>query len=113
MTIEEAFRDSKGCRFGMKMQWTAFTKPERLSRLFLLAAIAMLVWTLAGIMAVAQDPSLRLASKKKGPRRSILAIGVNAVFYIAKVLKARMQLLLAFLAPPTLRSFNPLATVTK
>ena len=40
MGIEEHFRDCKGCRYGIKLKWTAFTDPAALARLFLLAVPA-------------------------------------------------------------------------
>lgn len=86
MGIEEHFRDSKGCRYGIKIKWTAFTDPAALARLFLLAAIASAVWLLAGVLACGADPSLRLDSGRKGPRRSLIAVGIDSPQAIAQVL---------------------------
>jgi hypothetical protein len=86
MGIEEHFRDSKGCRFGIKIKWTAFADPAALARLFLLAAIASAVWLLAGVLACRADPSACLAGGRKGPRRSLLAIGIDSPWAIAQVL---------------------------
>lgn len=43
MGIEEQFRDAKGCRFGLKLNWTQFTKPEYVERMYLLVGVALLL----------------------------------------------------------------------
>ncbi len=86
MGIEEHFRDSKGCRYGIQLKWTAFTDPAALARLFLLAAIASAVWLLAGVIATRADPSLRLDCRCKGPRRSLIAVGIDSPQAAATVL---------------------------
>jgi hypothetical protein len=86
MGIEEHFRDSKGCRYGTKIKWTAFTDAAAVARLFLLAAIACAVWCLAGVLACRSDPSLRLAGGRKGPRRSLVAVGIDSPEAIAQIL---------------------------
>jgi hypothetical protein len=77
MTVEELFRDSKGCRFGAKLFWTQFRDPDALARFLMMLAIALLIWTLIGFAAARRDPSLRLRSRKKGPRQSYVTIGVR------------------------------------
>jgi hypothetical protein len=86
MAIEEHFRDGKGCRYGIKLKWTAFTDAAALARLFPLAAIAGAVWILAGAPAARADPSVRLDRARKGPRRSFIAIGIDSPQAIAQVL---------------------------
>lgn len=86
MAVEEQFRDSKGCRFGLKIKWTAFQDGPALARLFLLVAIAMTVWFAAAVVACRADPTLRLVSKAKGPRRSLLAVGIASIEAVAQVL---------------------------
>ena len=103
MSIEEQFRDDKGCRFGMKMEWTKFESCEAISRLFLLAALALIIWTAAGILACRKDRTMRLVSKSKGQRRSFLAIGIEARGCIAKVLRAARQTVLRLLPKVEIR----------
>jgi hypothetical protein len=79
MTVEEQFRDTKCRRFGAKLSWTQFRDPGALARFVTLLAVALLIWTLAGIVAAEIDPSLRLRSRRKGPRHSFVAIGTRAV----------------------------------
>ena len=79
MGVEELFRDSKGCRFGVQIYWTAFEQPERIGRLFVLVGIALLVWTAAGHVVATADPTARLAHKANGPRRSYVTVGRQAM----------------------------------
>ena len=105
MSVEEQFRDGKGCRFGMKMEWTQFQACEHIDRLFLLAAIALTVWTLAGCLASRADPTLPLPSKSKGLRRSVVAIGIEAQDSIREVLKMGRTALSRIWPPAQIRSF--------
>ncbi len=77
MTVEEQFRDTKGRRFGVKLFWTQFRDPEALSRFLMLLAVALLIWELTGHAAAQHDRSLRLVSRKKGPRQSYVTIGLR------------------------------------
>jgi hypothetical protein len=79
MTVEEQLRDTKGRRFGVKLFWTQFRDPEALGRFMMLLAVALLIWTLTGFVAAWYDPSLRLVSRKKGPRQSYVTIGLRIV----------------------------------
>ncbi len=105
MGVEEAFRDGKGCRYGIKMEWTRFQNCAALNRLFLLASIAMTVWMLAGLLACQKDNTQALRSKSKGPRRSLVAIGIGAQELIAKVLRIGPRRLAKFWPPAEIRSF--------
>lgn len=91
MSVEAYFRDSKGCRYGIKMKWTRFQSGQTISRLFLLAALAMVVWYAAALLACRADPSLRLRSKTKGPRRSQIAVGIEATDSITRVLAMTLR----------------------
>jgi hypothetical protein len=66
MGIEEQFRDAKRVRFGVKLQWTQFTKPEFVERMCLLVGIALLLWTTGGQAVEEVEPKVRLWSKTKG-----------------------------------------------
>ena len=106
MSIEEQFRDTKGCRFGVKIKWTAFQKPQAVNRMFLLTALSMMVWYAAAWLACRNDPSLRLQSASKGPRRSFLAIGIQARDEAQKVLQWHCKKLLDQWPPAQLRTFS-------
>jgi hypothetical protein len=105
MGIEEHFRDSKGCRYGIKIKWTAFADAPALARLFLLAAIAGAVWLLAGVLAARADPSVRLQSKSKGPRRSLISVGADSPRATAQVLAAGWRALRNLWPRAELRDF--------
>jgi hypothetical protein len=103
MTVEEHFRDSKGCRFGARLFWTQYKNPVALGRFLMLLGTAMLMWTLTGRAAARRDPTLRLVSRKKGPRQSYLTIGMRilrageSAIYLAACALGRL------LEPPTFR----------
>ncbi len=105
MGIEEHFRDSKGCRYGIKIKWTAFADAAALARLFLLAAIASVVWLLAGVLACRADPSLRLAGGRKGPRRSLVTAGIDSPHAVAHVLALSWRTLRTLWPRAELRDF--------
>jgi hypothetical protein len=106
MTVEQMFRDSKGCRHGMQLFWTRFSRPHQLDRLFLLAGIAIAVWTAAGTLALPAEPSASLISRAKGPRRSPVHIGRLEPARILKLLGSTGTRLLALLLPAKTREFS-------
>jgi hypothetical protein len=106
MTVEEVFRDTKGCRFGMQMRWTQYARPEALSRLFLLAALALLHWLAAGALAIARAPTARLDHPTKGPRRSLVSIGRSAGPLLLRTLRASPPTVLAWLPFAATRRFD-------
>lgn len=77
MTVEEQFRDTKGCRFGAKLFWTQFRNPEALGNFMMLLAVALLIWTINGFVAAHYDPSLLFPHPTKGPRQSFVTIGLR------------------------------------
>jgi len=103
MTVEELFRDSKGCRFGGKLFWTQFRDPDALARFLTLFAVALLIWILIGIAAARRDPSLRLRSRKKGPRQSYVTIGVRIAASGGTHPRWTNAAVGRFLEPPALR----------
>lgn len=109
MTVEEQFRDTKGRRFGAKLFWTQFRDPEALARFVALLAVALLIWTLAGIVSADLKPSLRLRCRKKGPRQSFVTIGIRAVGGGSFTARFDRESLHWFLEPPTLRPLRILA----
>lgn len=106
MTIEEQLRDTKGVRFGVKLEWTQFRSPQPLTRLAMLVAVAMLIWTLIGRMAVRQDRNLQMHSRKKGARFSVVTIGLGMIAFAAAFPPLTLHLLRRLLPPP---HFRPIA----
>jgi hypothetical protein len=103
MTVEELFRDAKGCRFGGKLFWTQFRDPDALARFFALLGVALLIWTLIGVAAARRDPSMRLRSRTKGPRQSYVTIGVRIAASGGSHPRWTNAALGRFLEPPALR----------
>ena len=77
MTNGECSRDTKNKHYGAKLGWTRFRDPEKVARFFHLLAAAMLMWLLVGLYAAKHDPSLRMVSKARGPRKSFITIGLR------------------------------------
>jgi hypothetical protein len=106
MSCEEQFRDSKGARFGARLKWTEFKHAAYLERMYLLVGVAMLLWTVIGATVEKKNPKVRLCSKKKGARISLLRIGV---FYWQAAMK-RVRLTMKFvkeqLPKPKFRYFQ-------
>lgn len=113
MGIEEQFRDAKGQRFGVKLRWTQFTKPEFVERIYLIVGVALLLWTSVGRAVEESEPKVRLASKTKGARLSLARIGA----YYWREVSTRLRLTASFvrehLPPPRLRVFKWLTAPQK
>jgi hypothetical protein len=88
------------------MEWMKFTTCESINRLFLLASLGMIGWTTAGAMAIKDDPTMMLISKSKGPRRSIVTIGLEAKYYGMKALRLSWTKILSLWPPVEVRIFK-------
>lgn len=113
MGIEEQFRDAKGHRFGMKLRWTQFTKPEFVERMYLLAGLALLLWTTVGRAVEESEPAVRLESKTKGARLSLARIGSYYWLKMSKRLRLTAEFVRQHLPPPRLRVFKWLTAPQK
>ncbi len=110
MTIEQQIRDTKGCRFGVKLVWTQFQNPDYLSRFMMLVGVALVLWTAVGQAVTEQDPGVRLPSKSKGPRLSLLRVGIRFLVKVARRVHIGAKFVRAHLPPPALRIFAWLQT---
>jgi hypothetical protein len=108
MTVEEQFRDLKGKRFGVKLAWTQFRDPEALWRFMLLLAVALLIWQLAGHVAAAVQPSLRLISRSKGARQSHVTIGTRELLLGRVRLRFSLRNVHALIPEPAMRRLGRL-----
>jgi hypothetical protein len=106
MAIEEQFRDAKGHRFGMKLRWTQFTKAEFVERMYLLVGMALLLWTSVGQAVEEEEPKVRLRSKTKGARLSLVRIGSYYWQKVTKRLRLTARFVRKHLPPPRLRVFK-------
>jgi Transposase DDE domain len=105
MTIEEQFRDTKGCRFGVRLQWTQFRTPAYLARFTLLVGVALVLWTAVGQAVAKATPRVRLPCKRKGPRLSLMRVGIQCVTQIAPLVYIGVCFIRTHLPPPQLRKF--------
>jgi hypothetical protein len=105
MAIEEQFRDTKGARFGFALVWTQLTTPEALARFLLLVGLTIFIQTAIGQAIVEQRPDVRLPSKTKGPRLSLLnvALVLGSRFKLPTPLSTKF--IVEHLPPPVLRDF--------
>jgi hypothetical protein len=106
MGIEEQFRDAKGVRFGLKLKWTRFTRPEFVERMYLLVGVALLLWTTVGRAVEEAEPKVRLESRQKGARLSLARIGAYYWQKMSKRLKLTAGFVREHLPPPRLRVFK-------
>lgn len=113
MAIEEQIRDTKGARFGLKLVWTQIKTPQALARFTLLIGLAILVLTAIGHAVALRHPDVRLSSKKKGPRLSLLTIGQLFFHYFLATQTLSLRSLKRHIPPPTLRSFSWLESYSK
>jgi hypothetical protein len=109
MAIEEQIRDTKGARFGLKLVWTQIKTPQALARFALFIGLAILLLTAVGHAVALRHPDVRLTSKKKGHRLSLLTIG-HLFFHFFLMQKLSTRFLKQHIPPPTLRSFSWLET---
>lgn len=106
MAIEEQIRDTKGARFGFALVWTQIKTPQALARFVLLIGLAVLLLTAVGHAVAERDPSVRLPSKTKGPRLSLLSVGLLLWPILHSQIVITPRFLEDHLPPPTLRSFK-------
>lgn len=106
MGIEEQFRDTKGCRFGVKLRWTQFTRAEYVERMYLLVGVALLLWTSVGRAVEESEPKVRLRSKSKGERLSLARVGSYYWLNVSRRLKLTASFVRSHLPPPRLRMFK-------
>lgn len=78
MTVEEQFRDTKGSRFGARLGWTQFRDAAQLGWVVRLVGVALLVWMASGECVTRKNPSFLWVCAKKGPRISVVTIGMFA-----------------------------------
>jgi hypothetical protein len=79
MGIEGGFRDTKGGRFGWGLKQVGLQSDVQLSVLWSAAMVAYALRMGAGASVLKKDEQAQFNWTKKGPRRSLLAVGRNAV----------------------------------
>jgi hypothetical protein len=79
MGIESGFRDTKGSRYGWGLKQIGLQSDVQLTVLWAAACVAYAIRMAAGASEVKKDPQAQFNWTKKGPRRSLLSVGRNAV----------------------------------
>jgi len=79
MGIESGFRDTKGSRFGWGLKQIGLRSDVQLSVLWAAAMVAYALRMAAGASVVKKDEQAQFNWTKKGPRRSLLSVGRNAL----------------------------------
>jgi hypothetical protein len=79
MGIEAAFRDTKGGRYGWGLKQIGLRSDVQLTVLWAAAMVAYALRMGAGASVVRKDSQAQFNWTKKGPRRSLLSVGRNAV----------------------------------
>jgi len=103
MAIEEPLRETKGCRFGLKLEWPQFRAPEYLARCTLLIGVALVLWTAVGQAVAKANPSVRVPCKRKGPRLSLRRVGIRYLQKIARLVMLSVRFIQQPLPQPQLR----------
>ena len=73
--IEHPFRDTKGNRYGLMMEWHRIPNGHKLEVAICLVGLAVLAWTAVGARTKELDPTRAFASTKKGDGCSLMRIG--------------------------------------
>lgn len=79
MGIESGFRDTKGIRYGWGLKQIGSRSDVELTVLWAAAMVAYALRMAAGASVVKKDEQAQFNWTKKGPRRSLLSVGRNAI----------------------------------
>ncbi len=113
MAIEEQIRDTKGARFGFQLVWTQIKTPQALARFTVLIGLTILLLTAIGHALSMRRPDVRLTSKKKGHRLSLMTVGYLFFHYFLAQHTLSVRSLKQNMPPPTFRSFPWLSRCQK
>jgi hypothetical protein len=79
MGIESGFRDTKGSRYGWGLKQIGLRSDVQLTVLWAAAMVAYALRLGAGASVVKKDEQAQFNWTRKGPRRSLLSVGRNAI----------------------------------
>jgi hypothetical protein len=82
MAVEEQFRNTKGCRLGVRLEWMPFRTLASLVHVTRPVGVAPVLWTTVGQAVATTAPRVRPPCKPKGPSLSLLRVGI---LYVAKL----------------------------
>jgi hypothetical protein len=104
MAIEEQIQDTKGARFGLQLVWTQIKTPEAMARFTLPIGLPLLRLTMMWHAFSLRRPDVRLPSKTKKPRLSLVTTGRLFFFSFLPHQKLSQPFLIQNLPIPVLRS---------
>jgi hypothetical protein len=102
----QPFRDAKGVPFGTKLKRTPFTRAEFVEGMYLPVGIALLLWTSVDSAVADEEPKVRLASKQKGARLSLVRVRSDCWQKVTRQVRLANQFVREHLPPPRLRMFK-------
>jgi hypothetical protein len=105
MTIEEPFRETTGCRFGVRLEWAQFYPPHYLARFLLLGGVVLVRWTAGGHAVAEQMPSVRLHWNRQGARRSLRRVRMRSLLQLAYQPGLNVGVIQQYRPPPLRRGF--------
>jgi hypothetical protein len=79
MGIESGFRDTEGSRYGWGLKQIGLRSDVELTVLWCAAMVAYALRMAAGASVVSKGEQAQFNWRKKGPRRSLLSVGRNAI----------------------------------
>ena len=98
--IEELFRDAKNEHLGWSLGKTRITRPDRLDRLILIAALAYVLLVGLGLWCAAHYPPRLWASNNRAQELSAFAIARVMLRRVAQPVRVLIECLLTHLATP-------------
>jgi hypothetical protein len=89
----------------VRLAWTPFRTPAYLARVTLLVGVAVVLWTAAGQAMAKKAPRVRLPCKRKGPRLSLVRVGIQFVAKLALLVYIGVRFIRTHMLLPRLRRF--------
>jgi hypothetical protein len=111
MAVEEQFRNTKGCRFEVRLERVPFRTAASLVRVTRLLGVAQVLWTTLGQAVATTAPRVRPPCKPKSPRLSLLRIGIPSMAKLALLIYIGVCCIQAHLPPPWLRRCSLAAAI--
>ncbi len=91
----------------------AVHQAEFVERMYLLVGVALLLWTVAGHAVEESEPAVRLVSKTKGARLSLVRVGSYYWREVSQQFRLTASFVRRYLPPPRLRVFKWLTAPQK
>jgi hypothetical protein len=112
MTVEAQCRETNGCRFGVRLEWTPLRPPAYVARFTLVVGVALVRWTAVGQAVAQQAPRGRRPCQRTGPRLSRRRVGLQCGAQLALLVYSGVRFIRTPLPPPQCRRFSWLQVLT-